>query len=224
MNVLQVFGHQHIGHDDFQALRFQEANGVHGSPQRAGQLGDGVVNLGTVGINTDLNRLYAEIAQARRLRFANHHGIGLQLDAEGQGTGALEDLEEIFAQENLAAAQGQNKYTGLGHFLKQMLNLGGSHFAVIVVIEIAVNALLVAAISKIKLDAERNTQAQRPFAHLLQQRAHRVTGADELTWAIGSCESSKMPCFARSAASASASRIASSGCTSNSEQIRLSTI
>src|ERR1700733_10018196 len=113
-----------------------------------------------------------------------------------------------------------------------MFDFDGGHLAVVIVVEVAVDAVLVAAVGEIKLHAERNAQPQRPVAHFLHQHAHLClcrssgdcasTGASGL--AIGSSEISKMPCWARSLASTSASRMASSGCTSNSEQMRRLTI
>src|ERR1022692_2962099 len=106
-----------------------------------------------------------------------------------------------------------------------MLDFGGGHLTVIIVIEVAVNALFVAAVGEIELYAEGNAQPQRPGAHFLHQRAHRCgcSCTGELL-AIGSSEISRMPCFANSSASAWASRSASSGFTWNSEQMRRSTI
>lgn len=134
------------------------------------------MHLGPVRIDADLNRLHAEIAQPRRLRFPDHHRIGLELDAEGERAGPLQNFEKIFAQENLAAAQRQDKDSGVSHLFQQVLDFGGGHLAVVVVIEIAVHALLVAAVGEIELHAERNAQLQCPVAHLLQQRAHRLVG------------------------------------------------
>jgi hypothetical protein len=45
----------------------------------------------------------------------------------------------------------------------------------IVVVEIAVNAALIATLSKIELGAERNAESERLGAHLLHQRAHGFT-------------------------------------------------
>jgi len=77
-----VFRHQHIGNDDLQALRLEKADRVDRSPQRAWNFGDRVMHLGPVRVNVDLNRFHSQITQARCLRFADQHRIGLQLDAE----------------------------------------------------------------------------------------------------------------------------------------------
>src|ERR1039458_7232189 len=80
-----------------------------------------------------------------------------------------------------------------------MLDFGGGHLTVIIVIEVAVNALFVAAVGEIELYAEGNAQPQRPVAHFLHQRAHlcgcSCTG--ELL-AIGSSEIRRMPSDLRS--------------------------
>src|SRR5271170_4749973 len=105
-----------------------------------------------------------------------------------------------------------------------MLDLDGRHLPMIVVIKVAVDALLVAAVGEIELHAVRNAQPQRPLAHLLHEHAHRGSCTDAAGFGIGCSEISRMPCRARSSARALASRIASAGCTSNSEQMRRSTI
>ena len=92
----------------------------------------------------------------------------------------LEDFEKIFAQENLAAAQGQEEDAGVGDLIEQILDLGGGHLAMIVVIEIAVHAALVAAVGQIELRAERDVQlraladisSSRPLIGILR-RARR---------------------------------------------------
>src|SRR5437879_7660696 len=159
-----------------------------------------------VRIDTDLNRLHSELAEPSRLRLADQHGIGLELDAKSEGSRVFQDFKKILAQENLAAAESENENAGLGHLLEQVLDLGGGHLAVVVVIEIAVNALLVAAVGKIEVRAERHAQPLRPFPHLLHKRAHgRSCSFAGGIFAMGSSEINKMPCLPRSPASASPS-------------------
>src|ERR1700726_2899871 len=103
-----------------------------------------------------------------------------------------------------------------------MLDLHGGHFAVIVVIEVTVNALLVATIGEIELRAERDTQPQGSLAHLQHQGAPRFSCSEALATSfceIGCSEIKRMPWLARFSANSSASRIASSGFTSNVEQM-----
>ena len=73
----------------------------------------------------------------------------------------LEDLEQILAQEDLAAAEGQEEDPGVGQLIEQVLDLGRRHLAVVVVVEIAVHAALVAAVGEVELHAERNPELQR---------------------------------------------------------------
>jgi hypothetical protein len=118
-------------------------------------------------INADLNGFDSKIAKARRLRFADQNCIRLELDAKGESACVFKNLKEVFTQKNLATAESQNEDAGFGHLAEQMLDFGCSHLTVIVVIEITVDALLVAAVGEIELRAERHAQPQRPVAHLL---------------------------------------------------------
>ena len=68
-----------------------------------------------------------------------------------RAAGVFEHLEKILAQENFAAAQGQNEDAGFGHLVEQVLDLRGGHLAVVVMIEIAVHAAFVAAIGQVEL-------------------------------------------------------------------------
>jgi hypothetical protein len=79
----------------------------------------------------------------------------------------FQDFEEVLAQKNLAAAQSQNKNTGIGHLREQAFDFGSGHLPVVVVVEIAMNALFVAAVGEIELHAEGNAQPPRPIAHFL---------------------------------------------------------
>src|ERR1700685_1097443 len=112
------------------------------------------MHFGPVRINADLNGLHAEIAQSRRLRFANQYGIRLELDAERKRARTLENFKKILPQKDLPTAAGKNKNARFRHLLQQMLDLHRGHLTVIVVIEIAVHALLVATVGKVELRAE----------------------------------------------------------------------
>ena len=57
-----VLLHQHVGDGDFDAFRLEELDGLERAAQRSGQLGDGVVNLGAVGVDADLHLLDAELS------------------------------------------------------------------------------------------------------------------------------------------------------------------
>ena len=65
-------------------------------------------------------------------------------------------LSLTLKQEDFAATEGEDKDASLGHLIEQMLDLGSRHLAVIIVIEIAVDAPLVAAIGQVELNTERD--------------------------------------------------------------------
>ena len=81
---------------------------------------------------------------ASRSRMMNR--IRLKLHAKHQMAGVFEKVEEILAQKNLAAAEREDEDAGLGHLVEEVLDLGGGHLAMVVMIEIAVHASFVAAI------------------------------------------------------------------------------
>src|ERR1700752_3642371 len=168
-----------------------------------------------MGIDADLDGLHTDIPDSRRLTLANHDRIRLELHAElTLEPRVLENLEEVFAQKNLAAAQSQNKDTGVRHLVEQMFDLRRRHLAMIFMVEITMNTPFVAAIGQIELHAERGIPCQRLLSHLLEQSAHF-----ESPRTIGSSDISRIPWLARSRAKVSASRSASPGSISNSAQI-----
>src|SRR6202000_238010 len=96
---------------------------------------------------------------------------------------------------------------------------GGGHFAVAIVLEIAVFAALVAAIGDVEMDGERHA-ALESFAIEIGDKAH----CDSFLLSAGSEERWRMPSEARLETRDSASRQAVSSSTSNSGQILFSTI
>ena len=82
---------------------------------------------------------------------------------------------EIPAQEDLAAAQDEKERARLGELVERRLDLGERHLAVIVRVEITVNAPLVAPVRQMEVHAQRNPEAQRFRAHLAHQAAQRVS-------------------------------------------------
>src|ERR1019366_5306784 len=116
----------------------------------------------------------------------------------------LQDLKEVPADEDFPAAQGQNEDARRGHLHKQILDLGRGHFAVIVMIQIAMDAALVTAISQVQVSVQRNAMLQRRSAHLGQQGTHGVSSLRGLE-AIGWSETSRMPSWARPSKNSSAS-------------------
>ena len=112
-------------------------------------------------------------ADTFRLALADQNGIGLELHAEQQRAGVFQYLEKILAQQNLTAAQWSGRKTpASANWSSRSLDLRRGHLAVIVVVEITMNALFVAAIGQVQLHAERNPQSKRLGAHLLHQGAH----------------------------------------------------
>src|SRR6476646_11292667 len=85
----------------------------------------------------------------------------------------FENLEEVLAQENFAAAERKNEYPDIRHLVEQLLDLRSVHLAMIFVVEIAVHTALVAAIGQIQLNAQRDIARERFIGHLLEQIAHR---------------------------------------------------
>src|ERR1700722_13717190 len=133
------------------------------------------MHLGPVRVHADLHRLWRQRLNPVRLALMNHHRIGLQLYAERKPARVLSDLEKIAAHQNLASADGQEEHSGLRHLVEQIFDLRRSHLAMIVMIEITMDATLIAAVSQIKLYTQRNAEAQSLRAHLLHQVGHWVT-------------------------------------------------
>src|SRR5215475_12817004 len=104
-----------------------------------------------------------------------------------------------------------------------MFDLGGGHLAVVVMVQIAVDAAFVAAIGNIELNSHRNIEAQGLRLQLHHQLAHRTPPADGAV-TIGCSDTSRIPWLASSRARISASCSASCGATSNSGQILCLTI
>src|ERR1700729_3127283 len=99
----------------------------------------------------------------------------------------------------------------------------------VVMIEIAVHAALVAAVGEVQLGTQRNAEGERFGAQFLHQAAHRDSPAGGFaafgfSEMIGVSGTSQMACAASSRARVSASCNAAAGSTSYSGQIRRSTI
>ena len=128
------------------------------------------MDLGPVRVDADLHRVDAHLAHAVRLLLADHEGVGLDLDAELQGAGAFEDLEEVHAHQDLAAAQGEEEDARLGQLADHAEHLRRGHLAVIVVVQVTVYAALVAAVRDVQVDAQGHARIERPLVHFLHQR------------------------------------------------------
>src|SRR5438067_9321866 len=77
----------------------------------------------------------------------------------------------------------------------------------VVVVEIAVHAALVAAVGDVEVHAEGNSELQGALVHLLHQ-GHAASP-------MGRSETSRIPCFESSSTNCSASERATPGSTSN---------
>jgi hypothetical protein len=108
-------------------------------------------------VNADLNRVNAERADAFGFAFANQNGIGFELDAEGQPAGVLEKFKKILAQHDFAAAERKNENASGSKFVEEAFDLGRGHLAVVIVVEVTVDAAFIAAVSEVELNAQGNT-------------------------------------------------------------------
>src|SRR5438132_1419843 len=73
------------------------------------------------------------------------------------GASVLDDLQEVLPHKDLAAAEDQEEDAGLGELIEHVLDLGGGHLALVVVVEITVHAALVAAVGDVDMNAEWDT-------------------------------------------------------------------
>src|SRR5450759_4014835 len=100
-------------------------------------------------VDADLYGVHAQFADSPRLLFVDHNRVGLDLDVEPETPRVFDNLYEVAAQEDLAAAESQKENACLGQLIERVLDFGGRHLAVVVVIEITMHAALVAAIRDI---------------------------------------------------------------------------
>jgi hypothetical protein len=84
----------------------------------------------------------------------------------------FKDFKKIPAHQNFAAAQGQVENSGVGHLVEEVLDFRGVHFAVIVVIEIAMDAALVAAVGQVQLDTQGDIVFEGLGGHFEGKPAH----------------------------------------------------
>jgi hypothetical protein len=127
------------------------------------------VNLGAVGVNADLDRIYAQLSNTARLFFVDHDRICFDLHVEHQATRILDDLKKIAAHEDFAATESQEENAGLGQLIKHPFDFERGHLAVVIVIEVAVHAALVTAISDVHVDGERDAEIRRFLTDLAHQ-------------------------------------------------------
>src|ERR1035441_10932000 len=123
-------------------------------------------------VDADLNRVYAQFADSPRFLFVDHHRVGLDLNGEHEPPGVFDKLKEVAAQEDLAAAESEKENACLGQLIEHVLDLGGRHLAVVVVIEITMHAALVATIRNIHVHGEGHAQVKCLLAYFAHQ-AHQ---------------------------------------------------
>ena len=172
-----------------------------------------VVDLGPVRVDADLHLADAEIADAVRFTLAHENRVGLELDVEPELARIGEQLEEVLAEQQLSAAEDQEQRAFGRELVEHVLDFGGGQLAVIVVIEIAVHAALVAAVGEIELHRQRHAVLERAVPDLLHQDAHAVACRDDgaSPSVIGRSEVRSTPSAASAARSSDASRSAVSG-------------
>ena len=171
--------HQHIGDSHAQPLFAQKANGFDGALERVRQLGDGIVHFGTMRVDADLDRVYVQGADSPCFLFVDHDRVGLDLDVEHETPGVFDNLKEVAAQEDFAAAESEKKNACLGQLIEHVLDFGGRHLAVVVVIEITMHAALIAAIRDIHVHGEGDAQIKcflAYFGHQGHQGASAASG------------------------------------------------
>src|SRR5579862_79847 len=222
--ICQVLAHEHVCEDHFYALADQKARPFERTLERPRQLCNPVVNFRPMRVDADLHRVDRQIAEAFGPGCSDHYRVALELHAEHQLASMLQNLEKVLPHEDLAAAQRQEKHARFGHLTEQIQDLRGGHFTVVVVIQIAVYTSLVAAIGQIQLHGQRYAQPERPGTHLPHQRTHVCSLGGVPGSAMGESETTRIPWLARSLTNSSASCSAAAGSTSNSAQMRCSTI
>ena len=171
-----IHRHHHVGDSDSQPLFAQEANGIDGALERMRQLGDGIVNLGTVRVHANLNRVHGQFAKSPGFLFMDHDRVGLDLHVEHETARVFDKLKEVAAHKDLAAAESKKKNASLGELVEDVLDFRGRHLAVVVVIEIAMHTALVAAIGDVQVHGERHAQVECLLADFTHQ-AHRAVSA-----------------------------------------------
>src|ERR1700684_2262774 len=142
--IFEITCHEHVRDGDFESLGLQESDRPYGSLQGSWEFCDGIVNLWPMRVDTDLHLLDAELAKSRGFLFADHHPVGLHLHVEQQLPRPLYDFKKVPPHENFTATKGEKKNSGIGELGQDIKDFRRRHLAMIVVIEIAMQAALVA--------------------------------------------------------------------------------
>ena len=179
---------------------------------------------GAMRIDAQLDLAHAGVANAIGFRLAQQDAVGLDLDVEHQPARVGQQLEQVAPQQQLAAAEDQEQRAGGGELIEDAADLRGGQLAMIVVIEIAVHAPLVAAVGQIELHRQRHVGGRgrdpRPAASRRPSAHPRASAGPSTALGAGRRrdESSTMPCAARRSRKSTASWRPVSRSTSNSGQ------
>src|SRR5439155_14533006 len=111
--------------------------------------------------------------QHLRARGRDQQRIRLQTDVKVQPPCRRKKFFQIPAQKNFAAAECQKKRSGLCELFQRVDAFRCGEFAVIFVIEIAMNAAFVAAVRQIEMNAQRQALAHGPRDQAVHQRRCR---------------------------------------------------
>src|ERR1700693_913497 len=117
-------------------------------------------------VDTDLHLLDAELTKSSGFLLADHHSVGLDFHVEQQLPSSFDDFKKIPAHENFPATEGEEEYAGVGELGKHVGDLRRRHLAMVIMIEVAMHAALIATVRDIEVNAERQAQAQRFLIHL----------------------------------------------------------
>jgi hypothetical protein len=113
-----------------------------------------------MGVNTYADLLDTQIAHAVRFFLADHEAVCLYFYAKPQPARVLQDFEEVHAHQHFAAAQRKEENSGIGKLVEEILDFSKGHFPVVIVVQVAVRAPLIATIGNVQVGIQRHTQFQ----------------------------------------------------------------
>src|SRR6185369_8881874 len=111
---------------------------------------------GPMRVHADLDLFNSKCSKPLGLMFPDHYRISLHPDVELQVASVLHQFKKIAAHEDLATAECEEEYTGGSELVQDSLYFLRCHFPMIIVIEIAVDATLVAAVGDVKMHTDGN--------------------------------------------------------------------
>src|ERR1039457_6918485 len=117
-------------------------------------------------IDTDLDLLDAELAKSGGFLLVDHHPVGLHFYVEQQLPRPFHDFKKVPAHENFTATESEKKDAGVGELSEHIEDFRRRHLAMIVVMQVAMHAALIAAVGDIEVNAEGQAKVQRLLIHL----------------------------------------------------------